>query len=146
MKKRFVLSAILLTVLFALFGVAVLSYVSLSVPVGPWIDLTLALISLGIICIAVRLHVSGDYRSVLVIATAAGSIGGIIASAIAWSITTLYFLDRLRFTLWCAQPTQFIGGIFCLVVAAGSLGLLMARYARNIWGASSQYSFPIAQL
>lgn len=136
----------LLTLLFTCLAVFVLSYVSLAVMIGPWIDPTLALCGLGLLSLSAWFSWRGVSRSEMLLVVAAGSMGGLIASAAVWSIPTLYFLDNAYFISLLERPMYFIGGIMALVCAAGSVGMLVARCTAFAWLDTEQYAFPIAQL
>lgn len=140
------MAAIALTIVFTVFAVSVLSYVSLAVMIGPWIDPTLALCGLALLSTCAWFSWSIFSRSSMLLVVAAASMGGLIASAAVWSIPTLYFLDAQYFTSLIQQPVYFMTGIALLVLAAGNVGMLVARCSSFVWRDTHQYAFPIAQL
>src|SRR5436190_21670904 len=112
---------ILLSIFLSFFSTAVMSYVSLATPIGPWIAPTL-------VCIALLISqlTSTITSTVITRALCAGSLGGIIATACAFSFPTLYFLDKSLFDTWMKQPYFFCSILSCFCFLAGYFGLLVA--------------------
>lgn len=144
MKKT--ATTFIITSIFTLFAATVLLYVSLAVMIGPWIDPTLALCALGILSVASWCSLSWITVPDLMIATAAGSMGGLIASAAAWSIPTLYFTDPTFFSAVAGTPLYFIVAVAALICVAGCLGFCVAWNCTSLIANTQQYPFPIAQL
>ena len=134
------ITTIILSIFLSCFSTAVMSYVSLATPIGPWITPTLACITL----LANQFFIFTLQK--MSYALCAGSIGGIIATACAFSFPTLYFLDTTLFNNWMAQPFFFcsILSIFCFI--AGIFGLLIADISEKMLIKDQQLSFPIGQL
>jgi len=118
-----------------------MSYVALATPIGPWIAPTLVFIALLFSKLFFRMSATGIAHAV-----SAGSIGGIVATACAFSFPTIYFLDSVTFNTWMQSPLFFSGllGIFSFL--AGSFGLLVADYAEKTLIDVQNLSFPIGQL
>ena len=90
--------------LLAVFSTAVMGYISMATPIGPWIAPTLVLFASVIFKLIYSNKSSGKN---IVLATATGSIGGILAVACGFSFPTLYFLDKSLFNSWLASPVFF---------------------------------------
>lgn len=131
--------------LFSICATAIITYVSLAVPIGPWIDPTLALVSLGVLSL-LQQHAVSQARRALITAIVAGSLGGIVATAMAFSLPTLHFIDPALFATWLAHPAVFVLRVATLVLVAGGMGLVAARYYGPVLLADRTMPFPIAEL
>jgi hypothetical protein len=78
----------IVAVVLSIFSTAVMSYISMAIPVGPWIAPTLALI--GIIVFSFFNKKGSDNCNQIALVTFAGSVGGIIATAVGFYFTTFY--------------------------------------------------------
>ncbi len=131
-----------ISILLSIFSTAVMSYISMATPIGPWIAPTLVLIALLLFKI---MHFSLKTKSIA-LATSAGSIGGILATAFGFSFPTLYFLDPKLFNAWMAQPVYFTVVLTGLAFAAGGLGLWLANALEDRLIVQEQLAFPIGQM
>jgi OPT oligopeptide transporter protein len=138
MKRATVLLAILLSVI----ATAIMSYVSMAAPIGPWIAPTLVLIALFLYGVARK---PVDTQQVA-LAVASGSIGGIIATAVGFYMPTLFFADRLLFAEWLAHPWFFAALISLIVGIAGWFGIWCALLAESQFIDEQHLSFPISHL
>ena len=111
-----------LSILFSIFSTAILSYISIATPIGPWIDPTIALLTLLMLTL---LRTQATSKTIALV-TVAGSIGGIMATGIGFSFPTLYFLDPDYFNHLLASPGPFITLLASLSFAAGGFGLIIA--------------------
>jgi len=118
-----------------------MSYVSLATPIGPWIAPTLVFIGLLFSKLCTRITTSD-----LTYAVASGSIGGILATACAFSFPTIYFLDPTTFNRWMESPLLFSSIVGSFSFLAGSFGLLIADMSEKTLLDTQQLSFPIGQL
>ena len=136
----------LIAFLFSLFSTAVISYVAMATPIGPWMEMTLVLMGTIIFRALIR-HVSAttQMRS-LAFATASGGIGGSVAMACAFSFPTLYFLDPTLFNNWMNSPLYFCTILAALVIAAGSFGFLIANHFEKRLLDDPAMIFPIGQM
>ncbi len=136
----------LIAVLFSILSTAVISYVAMATPIGPWMEMTLVLLGTIIFKVfAQRVAVTTQMRS-LALATAAGGIGGAVATACAFSFPTLYFLDPALFNSWISSPFYFSAVLAALIIAAGTFGFLIAYYFEQRLLADSGMIFPIGQM
>ena len=134
--------SILLGILFSVFSTAVMSYVAMATPIGPWIGPTLILIALPFF----RL-VSPQWRDRgIALSAATGSIGGILATAAGFSYPTLYFLDPVLFNHWMANPAYFAAILSGLALVAGFFGFWIANVFEHRLLVQDQLAFPIGQL
>src|SRR4030095_10886043 len=132
---------IVVSIILSLFSTSVMSYVALATPIGPWIAPTLVFVALLFSKLFVRMSSSG-----IAYAVSAGSIGGIMATACAFSFPTIYFLDPVTFNAWMQSPLFFSGVLGSLSFLAGALGLLVAHYSEALLIDKQNLSFPIGQL
>ena len=75
-----------IAVFLSLLSTAAMSYSSMATPIGPWIGPTLVLCAMLIFSIIGR----GATSTNLALVTSAGSVGGILATAVGFSFPTLY--------------------------------------------------------
>lgn len=135
---------IILTILLSIFSTSVMAYISLATPIGPWIAPTLVLLAL--LLSKIFLISDNQLNRTLVLATAGGSVGGIIATAFGFSFPTLFFLDAAVFNQWLSSPFYFITVLGALSFAAGSFGYLIASHLHESLLIKQQLAFPIGQL
>lgn len=134
--------SLLITVLFAIFSTSVMSYIAMATPIGPWIAPTLVLIG----TLLFRLVRVKNSTIQLALATAGGSIGGILATACGFSFPTLYFLHKDIFESWLINPSYFVFVMSSLVIAAGSFGFLIGLILEKNFINEQELPFPIGQL
>lgn len=132
---------IVVSIILSLFSTTVMSYVALATPIGPWIAPTLVFIALLFCKIFATMSNMG-----IAYAVSAGSIGGIIATACAFSFPTIYFLDMSTFNAWMSSPCFFSAVLGTLSFLAGMFGLFVADYAEKTLIDTQNLSFPIGQL
>jgi hypothetical protein len=133
--------AIILSITLSLFSTIVMSYVSLATPIGPWIAPTLVFIALLISQVITKITSSS-----MSYAVSAGSIGGILATACAFSFPTIYFLDPELFNAWMSSPLFFSGMLGCFSFLAGAFGMLVADVSEKTLIDTQNLSFPVGQL
>ena len=133
---------IALAIIFSFFSTAVMSYISMATPIGPWIAPTITLLCLLIFKL---FPIKNPTRS-LVLVTVAASIGGIVATACGFSYPTLYFLDPVLFNSWMESPRYFALIMAGISFSAGSFGLVFANLFEKQLIEKQQLPFPIGQL
>jgi hypothetical protein len=141
-----VASTAVLALFFSLLATAIISYVAMATPIGPWMEMTLVLIGTIIFRFFTKKISAITQMHALAYATAAGGIGGAVAIACAFSFPTLYFLDPALFNSWMAKPFYFAAILAGLVLAAGSFGFLIARHWQDQFLADESMIFPIGQM
>jgi len=119
--------------------------------IGPWIETTIVLISMLIFAGLLRcfsfLAVEKNYFFTSVgVTTAAGGIGGILATGFAFSLPTFFFIMPETFNTWLAQPFYFSAIFTGLALSAGGFGLVMAHIFETHFLEEENLSFPIGEL
>lgn len=136
----------LMVILMSFFSTAVLSYISMAIMIGPWIESTIVLIASLIMMIFAYRWAYAQRCNALVYITAGGSVGGIIATGCGFAFPTLYFLDPVLFSQWIAHPLFFCTVMASLVITAGGLGIVLANALEDRLIAQDKLSFPIGEL
>jgi hypothetical protein len=131
------IATIFVSIFLSILSTVIMSYVSLAIPLGPWIAPTLILIGL---------FFSRLFSFTVSHTIVAGSIGGIIATACSFSFPTLYFLDPITFSQWMQSPFFFSATLTSLAFLAGIFGFFIADIIENILLNKQQLAFPIGQL
>lgn len=134
---------VILSIFLSIFSTAVMSYISIATPIGPWIAPTLVLCAMVLFRLFRPSYFSAEP---LTLVTVSGSIGGILATAIGFSFPTLYFLDQQLFTSWVSSPLFFMAMVGGLSFSAGLLGLWIASLLEKKLIIEESLSFPIGQM
>jgi hypothetical protein len=139
---------ILVAIIFSIFSTSILSYISLATPIGPWIAPTLAAMVLVFTGSLGRLvHIRSKMaKEIVVYSTIAGSVGGILASALCWTLPTIYFICPQIWTTWVKSPGFFIAVTSMLVLCAGSLSMLLTHLWRERILYKGSLPFPVGQM
>jgi hypothetical protein len=127
---------------FSVFTTSVMSYIALATPIGPWIMPTVALCA---VLLAKIIFIRPLSQSVALIALGS-SLGGIIATAAAFSFPTLFFLDPDLFNHWMRNPLFFASVMGGLSFSAGLLGMIVASFFEPKLIDEQGLSFPIGKL
>ncbi len=133
---------IIVSIALSIFSTAVMSYISMAVPIGPWIAPMLVLVA----SLLFRIVAVNNKNKTIAYVVASSSIGGIMATACGFSFPTLYFLDPLLFAHWLAHPLYFCVVLGCLSAIAGWFGFWIANVIEHKLIVQEQYEFPIGQL
>lgn len=144
-RKNFIMPifTIFLAIFLSIFSTAVMSYISMATPIGPWIAPTLTLIAL----LLVRGLCSGKNTAHgIMLAVFSGSVGGILATGLGFSFPTLYFLKPDLFNAWVNEPWYFIFTVAGLSFVSGALGVLLANFFEERLVIEENMAFPIGQL
>jgi hypothetical protein len=137
---------ILLTILLSICSTAILSYISLTVSMGPWIASTVVLAATLLVTLfAHRLTAAARNKTIALITTGA-TVGGISAVGCGFAFPTIYFLNPELFKGWLAHPWYFISIMAALTFIAGGLGLLLANFFEHRFIVTQQMAFPIGEL
>lgn len=135
----------LLAAIFAIgMSSAIMLYIALATPMGPWIETTIALL----ILIPLKIFYS-DLQKQLLVATpivASAGVAGIIATAIAFSFPAIGFIDPAFFPMLLEHWVFACGLIGGLILSAGMLGLGVALALRAELIDAQRLSFPIGSV
>ncbi len=137
---------IILSIVLTWFACAVLSYVSIATMVGPWVAPSLVLITAVFMKIGRKKRKEEDIHQKIALVQTVGSVGGLIATAVGFTFPTLYFLDAKLFNQWMETPLAFFALIGSACIAAGGLGLWLARSFANRMVIKEQLAFPVSDL
>lgn len=141
-----IIFTLILSIILSCISTAIMSYISMAVPIGPWIETTLVLIAMLIFGI-VRSKIDLEKKiNTISLATAAGGIGGILATGMGFSLPTLYFVDPNLFNSWIANPIYFSTILAALALSAGSLGIIIAGFFEEKLIVQQQMPFAIGQI
>lgn len=135
----------LLAIIFSFLATAIMSYIAMTAPIGPWIETTLVLLGMLILSVFGR-NYSMSRTHALGLITAAGGIGGILATACSFSIPTLYFINPEIFASLLNKPFYFVCNIVAIVLSAGSFGLILGHFWEKKFLDDQNLSFPIGEL
>ncbi|MFC1841515.1 OPT/YSL family transporter [Candidatus Dependentiae bacterium] len=134
----------IVAVLLSIFSTVVMSYISMAIPIGPWISPTLALIAITIFMIFYRNR--SNMSQEIALATSAGSVGGILATALGFYFTALYFVDAQSFNALMARPVYFSFIVGALSFVAGMFAIWVANMFEYKFIVQDKLSFPIGEL
>lgn len=137
---------LILGALFALVSSVMLAYVVLVAMIGPWIAPTLVLMATLILKFRKSKKSATYFSQELAIIQSIGSVGGVVGTAVAFSLPTLFFLDSKLFEKWLASPLYFCSVVGAACLAAGGLGMYLARLFSEKLVVREKLSFPISTL
>lgn len=129
-------------VLLSLFASSVMMYIALATSIGPWVGPLLVLL-IPLLLKIFFLHMTTFNQVAAVIG---GSIGGILATACAFSLPAIYFVDSVFYNQWLAMPGCFISSVSLLCFLSGAFGILCANQYEMRFDIVKQGVFPSAQL
>ncbi|KKT24230.1 MAG: hypothetical protein UW09_C0001G0293 [candidate division TM6 bacterium GW2011_GWF2_43_87] len=133
------------SIVFSLFAVVVSGYVSLATPIGPWVEMIVALLALLVFSFLFRKKPERIGESIG-LTTVAGGVAGIAATACGFTLPTLYFLDKALFLKWAADPFNFSCIVFSMVMVGGLFAFLCARFFEQRFLADERMPFPIGRM
>ncbi|MGE0009955.1 MAG: OPT/YSL family transporter [Candidatus Babeliales bacterium] len=136
--------AYLATILLSIFSTAVLGYISIATPIGPWIAPTLALICLFVSHV-LPARVAPD-RTTIALCVAGGSVGGILATGVGFYFPTFYFVDPVAFNALMASPLMFWAYLSGISLVSALFGLLVANIFEEQLLDKDQLPFAIGQM
>lgn len=137
---------ILTGIIFAILSATILSYVSLTTMIGPWIAPTLVLFASMFYKLFAATQAESEARENIILAQAIGAGAGIIATGISFTLPILYFLDTTTFNNWLAQPSFFCIFISISCLSAGTYGIFLGRIF-SVWLIKNpELSFPVSKL
>ena len=134
------------SLIFSLFATAIMTYVSMATPIGPWVELIIVLASTMFFRIVCGYIVSERLKNAVGLVTAAAGVAGIVATVCGFTFPTLYFLDQNLFTHWMANPWQLTALIGGAIMIGGGIAFVMADFFGERMLANEQLTFPIGQM
>ncbi|MBA3751693.1 OPT/YSL family transporter [Candidatus Dependentiae bacterium] len=137
---------VVVSILFSFFSTAIMSYIAMATVIGPWIETTLVLAGLLIFYGFKRWYSDKLILRGLGLSTAAGGIGGILATGCGFSFPTLFFIDNGTFCTLLHNPFLWVFTVGSLAFAAGSLGLVAAHVFEHSLLVKQNLPFPIGEL
>ncbi len=137
---------ILITLLLSFYSTAIMSYISMATPIGPWIETTLVLAGMILYGLVRSWYTPEGRIQALGLTAAAGGIGGILATGCGFSFPTLYFLDKAAFSELLSQPWQFASMLGLIAFGAGSFGLVIAHFFEHTLIVRQELPFAIGEL
>lgn len=135
-----------ITLLLSFLSTAIMSYISMATPIGPWIETTVVLAAMILYGLVRSWYTPQARMQALGLTAAAGGIGGILATACGFSFPTLYFLDKEYFYQLLSSPWYFASILSLLALAAGSFGLAVANLFEHTLIVRQELPFPIGEL
>ncbi|MGD1997708.1 MAG: OPT/YSL family transporter [Candidatus Dependentiae bacterium] len=137
------ISTLIFGSLSAVMGTAILLYVSLTTGLGPWLAPMLVLLA-GMVLRFVSTTRGKNRQTDIVLIQTIGSVGSSVATAVGFSLPTLYFLQPKLFNYWLAFPFFFSTLIGVLTFAAGWYGIAVSRMFSPQLQVNSSLSFPVS--
>jgi hypothetical protein len=137
---------LLLGCFFTILSILILSYISVATILGPWIAPTIILFCIGISEILAQIRQKSLSLQDIIKIQAMAAGGGIIATAIGFSIPIIFFLENETFVHWMGHPFYFCGMIGITCLAGGALGLCSARIFSKTLIKKNALPFPVSHL
>ena len=134
------------TIFFSILATTMMSYICLAMPIGPWVEGTLVLLGIIIFRLVIRHATSSYYTHAIGLSTVAGGIGGIAATAIAFSFPTLYFLDPAFFNELLKNPLYFSSILAGLVITAGVCAMAFVEITQQEFLSNPEIPYSIGQM
>ena len=128
----------------SLLSTGIMCYISLATSIGPWIAPTAVLGAIILFRLVRGFFIAGP--SIIAITVAGSTIGGILATALGFSLPTLFFLDPVAFEVWTADAFNFIVSISLFSLIAAFFGFVIADSLEHKFIDKDQLPFPIGQL
>ena len=140
------LFVILPSIIFTMFASASIAYISMATMVGPWIAPTLVLMSSIVLKMRPIPKSRHETNKEMALIQTVGSVGGIVATGIGFSLPTLYFLDPHVFNSWLKSPLYFCFVIAAICFSAGGLGIWLARCFAQKFIEKDKLDFPVSKI
>ncbi len=136
---------LVLTVLLSVFATATLSYISMAVSLGPWIEPTIILLATLLIACNIGWSIAQRIQALTLI-TAGASIGGIMAIGCGFAFPTIYFIEPSLFNQMLSNPWYFSLIMTSICLISGAFGLIVASWYEHRLLITEQLPFPIGQM
>lgn len=132
-----------LSIILALFSTTVMSYISMAAVIGPWVAPVLVLVAMVVLLPFVQ---NNMFKNSIALVVSAGSVGGILATALGFSFPTLFFLNQKYFNVWMQQPVTFCLTLTALVLSAGALAFMVSYIIKDYLIVHKGLRFPVGKL
>ncbi|MFA5074541.1 MAG: OPT/YSL family transporter [Candidatus Babeliales bacterium] len=137
-------------IIFNIFSVIVLLYVSMATMIGPWIAPIIVLICGGLFKLrsnfGFKIKKNSSKVKETVLIQSIGSVGGIIGVGMGFSLPTLYFLSPEIFNNLLKNPVYFCVFLAIICFCAGGLGIFLARSFIGKFINNKDLHFPVSQV
>lgn len=133
-------------VLFSFFSVAIMTYVSMATPIGPWVELIIVLASTMAFRFIFGYTTSERLKNAVGLTTVAAGVAGIVAIVCGFTVPTLYFLDPVLFMQWLDRPYYFSALIGAAICSGGGLAFTIVGIFGDRMIADERFQFPVAQM
>jgi len=131
---------------FTILSSFILAYVSMATGTGPWVAPSIVLLANLILQIFKNKISSSKRVEKIVLIQTIGSIGGIVATGIGFTLPMLYFLDQNLFFAWLKSPFKFVTFLAFTCIAAGGLGISLARIFSDKLIIKDNLKFPVSHM
>ncbi len=136
-NSGFTLRACIIAVLLTIFLLATSSYIALKIGALPW-PIIFAVIVAGALMKFLSKFMKGANVHEINVAQAGGTIGGLLASGVVFTIPGILYLQQQGISV--ALPDPWILGIICVV--AGILGVLLSVPTRRLFVEEENLPYP----
>lgn len=134
------------SIMFSVFATAIMSYVSMATPIGPWVELITVLAATLFFRLVCGYVASERLKNAVGLTTAAAGIAGIVATVCGFTVPTLHFLDPELFRTWLAHPLDFTAIIGGCILVGGCYALIMVSLFGERMLVDEKLAFPIGQM
>lgn len=133
----------LLSIVLSFLSACMMAYNAMAIQIAPWVA---PVVAITIMIVLLQMVQRKWFKEHVVIAIAAGSLGGMVGMCVGLSWPTLYFLQPDVFATWMQSPLTFSGMIFALVFSAGSLAFVITHLLRYHLIIKQEMNFPMSLL
>lgn len=134
------------SIVFSLLATAIMTYISMATPIGPWVELIIVLAATTLFRLALGYVASERLKNAVGLTTVAAGVAGIAATVCGFTVPTLYFLDKELFSTILADSWQTMlltGG--SILVGGGFAFVMVGAFGERML-ADTGLSFPIGQM
>lgn len=131
------------TMFFSMLSVGMMSYLAMNTLLGPWIAPLFVVVCMVLAIPFVSKRWFDDHA---ILSIAAGSIGGMVGTALGVTVPAFYFLHKEQFLALFDHPIFFALLISGFVFCAGTLAFSIAYYVKDHFIVEEKLPFPTSQL
>lgn len=133
----------ILSVFFSVMSTAMMSYLAMNTQLGPWVAPVFVVVCMVLL---VPLFDTKWFKENVVMAIAAGSVGGMIGLCLGLTFPSFYFLHRHLFDWMLLHPKLFALVVGSFVLCAAAYAFLLAYVLRHLFLVQTHDRFPMSQL